>query len=92
MWDEVQSGENLSLETGLVVQQAASFTRQAAVEATQLVHEVAGSSGIREEQPFEKILRDVQTLQQNAFIAQNRYESVGKVLLNRPSDWPFFYL
>ena len=62
------------------------------IGATQLVHEVAGTSGIREEQPFERLLRDVHTLQQNAFIAQNRYESVGKVMLGRDSDWPFFYL
>ena len=92
MWDEVQGGDHLSLETGLVVQQAGSFARQASVEATQIVHEVAGTSGIREEQPFERLLRDVHTLQQNAFIAQNRYESVGKVMLGRDSDWPFFYL
>ena len=92
MWDEVQDGSRLSLETGLIVQQASAFARQASVEATQLVHEVAGTSGIREERPFERLLRDVQTLQQNAFIAQNRYESVGKVLLGRESDWPFFYL
>ena len=89
MWDEMQHGK-LSRETGLVAQLAASFVCEASVTAVDLVHSVLGTTGIRQEQPFERIFRDIHTYQQNAFISKDRYESVGKVMLGRETNWVWF--
>jgi alkylation response protein AidB-like acyl-CoA dehydrogenase len=57
-----------------------------------LIHACAGTSAIRNEQPFQQRFRDVHTLSQHAFTGAARYESLGKLLLGRESDWPFYYL
>ncbi len=84
--------QKLSRETGLVAQLAASFVCEASVTAVDLVHSVLGTTGIRQEQPFERIFRDIHTYQQNAFISKDRYESVGKVMLGRDTNWVWFNL
>ena len=91
MWAEMQE-QKLSLATGQVAQLTASFVGEASAEVVDLVHEVVGTSGMREEHPFERLFRDVHSLQQNAFISQNRYESVGKLMLGRETDWGWLLL
>jgi hypothetical protein len=36
--------------------------------------------------------RDLQTLRQNAIASWSRYESLGKLILGRQSDWAFHQL
>ena len=36
--------------------------------------------------------RDLQTLRQNAIASWSRYESLGKIILGRQSDWAFHQL
>jgi alkylation response protein AidB-like acyl-CoA dehydrogenase len=64
----------------------------AACQAVDLLHAVAGTTGIREEHRFQQYFRDVHTLSQHAFSSAGRFESLGKLLLGRESDWPFHYL
>ena len=91
MWAEMQE-QKLSLATGQVAQLAASFVGETSAEVVDLVHEVVGTSGIRQEYPFERLFRDVHSLQHNGFISQNRYESVGKLMLGRETDWGWLLL
>jgi hypothetical protein len=63
---------------------------QAAATAVRLVHEVAGSSAIRNSQPFAGHFRNVHTVTQHAFTSVSRYESVGQLMLGLPPEWPFF--
>jgi alkylation response protein AidB-like acyl-CoA dehydrogenase len=65
---------------------------QSAVRAVELMHSLAGITAIRNEQRFQQYFRDVHTISQHAFASTARYESIGKLLLGRPSDWPFYYL
>jgi len=56
------------------------------------VHRCAGTNAIRTESRFQQYFRDVHTISQHAFLSSARFESIGKLLLDRDSDWPFYYL
>jgi indole-3-acetate monooxygenase len=88
----VRTQPRLSVEQGIPLALAASHAVEAAAQAVDLVHSCVGTSGIREEQRFQQYFRDVHTMSQHAFVSYGRYESAGKVMLGRESDWPFFNL
>jgi len=90
--DYVASHEKLDLAHGLPLALAGSYGIEASAQAVDLVHACAGTSAIRDERPFQEYFRDIHTLQQHAFSSAARFESVGKVLLGRESDWAFYYL
>jgi alkylation response protein AidB-like acyl-CoA dehydrogenase len=92
-WEYVQSGRQLDMELGIPLALAASFAVEASCNAVDLVHSCAGTSAIREAHRFQQYFRDVHTLSQHAFATPNsRYESLGKLLLGRETDWVFYYL
>jgi alkylation response protein AidB-like acyl-CoA dehydrogenase len=91
-WALVCEGGELGPDEGVPVQLAASYAIEASCQAVDLVHFCAGTSGIRDELPFQRHFRDVHTLSQHAFGSAARFESAGKVLLGQRSDWGFFYL
>jgi alkylation response protein AidB-like acyl-CoA dehydrogenase len=88
----LQTQPKLSIEQGVPLALAGSFAIDAATQAVDLVHGCVGTSGIRNELRFQQYFRDVHTISQHAFASPNRFESVGKLLLGRESDWPFYYL
>jgi alkylation response protein AidB-like acyl-CoA dehydrogenase len=88
----LETGERIGMEQGLPMALAGSYGHEAANQAVDLVHSVVGTSGIRAEQRFQQYFRDVHTVSQHAFSTPSRFESVGKLLLGRESDWAFYYL
>lgn len=88
----VATEPKLTIEAGLPIALAASHAVESATAAVDLVHACAGTTGIREEARFQRYFRDVHTISQHAFASAARFESVGKVMLGRESDWPFYYL
>jgi alkylation response protein AidB-like acyl-CoA dehydrogenase len=91
-WASVQGGERITGDRGVSQGLAASFGVELAVEAVDIIQGVAGSSGFRAEQPFERYFRDLHTLNQHVLASSARYASLGKMLLGRPSDFPLYYL
>lgn len=98
-WDAVeQPGSSLSQAHKHKLQLATCHAIERCTEVTQMVFELAGSSGFRRgkdphsdlELRFEKHLRDATTMTQHAFGSKSRYESVGQTMLGLDSDWPFF--
>jgi alkylation response protein AidB-like acyl-CoA dehydrogenase len=77
---------------GIPLALAGSHAIEAACQAVDLVHSCAGTSGIRNERRFQQYFRDVHTISQHAFVSHSRFESTGKLMLGRESDWPFYYL
>jgi alkylation response protein AidB-like acyl-CoA dehydrogenase len=75
---------------GLTLALAATFAMEASVEVVNLVHGMAGTSAIRNERRFQQYFRDIHTLSQHAQSSTSRYESIGKLLLGRETDWVFF--
>ena len=90
--EAVETQTKLSIEQGIPLALAASHAIEAAIQAVDLVHSCAGTSGIRNELRFQQYFRDVHTMSQHAFASPARFESVGKLMLGRESDWPFYYL
>jgi alkylation response protein AidB-like acyl-CoA dehydrogenase len=92
-WEHtLRTGARIGPEYGIPMALAGSYGHEAAAQAVDLVHSVVGTSGIRAEQPFQQYFRDVHTVSQHAFSSPSRFESVGKILLGRESDWGFYYL
>jgi len=88
----VQDGPRITGDACIPAGLAATFALTSAAEAVDLLYEAAGSTGFRDESPIQKRFRDIQTIRQNAITSWSRYESLGKMILGRPSDWPFHQL
>jgi len=87
--DEAAGGSLLSDDAKVAIQLASCFAAEQSAEAIRLVHEAAGSSGIRIEAGLERLFRDAHTLTQHASKAMPRYGSAGRLLLGLPNDWIF---
>jgi alkylation response protein AidB-like acyl-CoA dehydrogenase len=74
------------------LQLAATYAVAAAVRVVDLVHKVAGTTGIRDEHRFQRYFRDVHTIEQHAYVSAVRYESGGQYFLGAPIEWPFYAL
>ena len=88
-YDEAAAGALLSEAAKTDMQLAACFAAEQAAEAVRLIHEAAGTSGIRIEAGLERLFRDAHTLTQHASKAVPRYGSAGRLLLGLPNDWIF---
>lgn len=71
---------------------AASFALDSAAQAVDLLYQAGGTTAFRDESTLQQRFRDIQTLRQNAIASWSRFESLGKLILGRPSDWPFHQL
>ena len=85
-------GEFLSMQQRADCQQAASHAVLASAEAVDLIHTIAGTSAIRNEQSFQRHFRDAHVITQHAFVCETRLEAVGQVRLGMDPDWPFFFV
>ncbi len=90
-WGLVQGGARITVGEGVPLGLAGSFGMQAAVQATDLIYNMAGSTAFRVQHPLQQYFRDVHTLSQHAVASAARFESLGKVMLGRPSDWPLHH-
>ena len=88
-WESVQNGPRITGQTCIPMGLAASFALDAAVQAVDLLYASGGTTAFRDESPLQKRFRDLQTLRQNAIASWSRYESLGKLILGRQSDWAF---
>ncbi len=91
-WAAVQDGSRITGERCVPMGLAASFALDAAAQAVDLLYQSGGTTAFRDESPLQRRFRDIQTLRQNAIASWSRYESLGKMILGRPSDWPFHQL
>lgn len=91
-WEAVQDGGRITGPSCVPMGLASSFALEASVKAVDLLYESAGSTAFRDESPLQQRFRDIQTLRQNAIASWGRYESLGKLILGRDSDWPFHQL
>ena len=87
-WKTSVDGGNHSMKQRAVLLLAMTHAMSSAVEAVELACSIAGTTAFRASSPFERYFRDAQTLKHHAFAAQSRYETVGKVYLGIPPDFP----
>ncbi len=89
-FEEVSATQvSLSTNAKIEIQLASTFAAEACVEAVRAVHDAVGTSGIRIEAGFERLLRDALTLTQHASKQLSRYSTVGRLLFGLPNDWIF---
>lgn len=86
----VQDGSRIVGDRCVPMGLASSFALESAVKAVDLLYESAGSTGFRDASPLQRRFRDLQTLRQNTIASWSRYESLGKLILGRPTDWAFY--
>jgi indole-3-acetate monooxygenase len=91
-WQYVQGGQRITAKEGVSMGLASSFGVELAVKAVDVLQGLAGTTGFRVEHPFQQYFRDLHTLNQHALASAARFESLGKLILGRPSDWAFHYL
>ena len=91
-WEAVQDGGRITGAACVPMGLAATFALDSSAKAVDLLYESAGSTAFRDESPLQRRVRDMQTLRQNAIASWSRYESLGKMILGRDSDWPFHQL
>lgn len=91
-FDTLSSGGALNWDQKTALQLAAANAAEATSRAMSLVHQAAGTSGMREEAGFEKLYRDANTIVQHAAVQTNRFESVGRIMFGHQPDWFAFQL
>jgi alkylation response protein AidB-like acyl-CoA dehydrogenase len=92
VWEEAVKNQTLEMPRKIKLQLSATHAVIAATKVVDLVHEIVGTSGIRDEYRFQRHFRDVHTISQHGFVSVGRYESSGQFLLRVPIEWPFYGL
>jgi alkylation response protein AidB-like acyl-CoA dehydrogenase len=92
VWEKALAGQLIDMPGKMKLQLAATHAVAAGVKVVRLIHETAGTSGIREEYRFQRHFRDAHTVSQHAYTSAARYESGGQYMLGVPIEWPFYGL
>ncbi|HEY6359737.1 MAG TPA: acyl-CoA dehydrogenase family protein, partial [Vicinamibacterales bacterium] len=90
-WQGALDGRSLDLAGKARLQLASSHVPIAAAEAVDLIHSLAGTAGIRNDQAFQRHFRDVHVITQHAFVSESRMEAVGQVRFGLDPNWAFLH-
>lgn len=82
------AAEVKSLEQKAELLLAAAHAATTAAKVTDLMHRLAGTTGIYARSPLERHFRDAQTLRHHGFLSENRFETVGQVFLGVEPEFP----
>jgi alkylation response protein AidB-like acyl-CoA dehydrogenase len=81
VWDEVGLTGDLTVENRVAVRQASTFAIHMARDVVHQVYHEAGSTAIFDNQPFERRLRDMNSISQQLQGRRTHFETVGLYLL-----------
>ena len=90
-WQGALDGRSLDMAGRARLQLAACHVPIAAAEAVDLIHSIAGTTGVRNDQEFQRHFRDVHVITQHAYISESRMEAVGQVHFGLDPDWGFLH-
>jgi alkylation response protein AidB-like acyl-CoA dehydrogenase len=90
-WQAALDGRSLDLAGKARLQLASSHVPIAAAEAVDLIHSLAGTTGIRNEHAFQRHFRDAHVITQHAYVCESRMEAVGQVRFGLDPNWPFLH-
>ena len=85
-------GERFTLEQKADQLLASVHAATTAAKVTDLMHRLAGTTGIYTRSPLERHFRDAQTLRHHGFLCENRFEAVGQVHLGLDPEFPMVAL
>ncbi|HXD26271.1 MAG TPA: acyl-CoA dehydrogenase family protein [Propionibacteriaceae bacterium] len=85
MWQEVQSGREMTIRRRGLIRLAACQATQWAIRAVDLVYAAGGGSSIREANRFERCFRDAHAAAQHFSVSEHsNLEPIGRVLFGLP--------
>jgi alkylation response protein AidB-like acyl-CoA dehydrogenase len=88
-WQRALSGEPATLEHKADLMLASAHAVHSAAEVVDLMHRVAGTSGIYTRSRLERHFRDAQTIRHHGFVCESRLETVGQVYLGVEPEFGF---
>ena len=68
---------------------AGTHAVQTSADVADMMHRIAGTSGIYTRSRLERLFRDAQTVRHHGFHNESRYETVGQVYLGVEPEFPF---
>jgi alkylation response protein AidB-like acyl-CoA dehydrogenase len=86
-WERTLAGERSTLEQKADLLLAGSYAATTAAGVVDMMHRIAGTTGIYTKNPLERYFRDAQTLRHHGFVSENRFEAVGQVYLDVPPEF-----
>ena len=88
-YDYVIRHNEMTQRQAAMLRLASTWSIQQSREAVNTLFHCAGSAAVFEDQPFERRLRDIHTVSQQAQGRQLHYESVGQIMLGLPPENQF---
>jgi alkylation response protein AidB-like acyl-CoA dehydrogenase len=88
-WERAVRGERATLEQKADMMLAATHAVQTSSRVTELMHRVAGTSGIYARSRLERHFRDALTVRHHGFMCESRLETVGQIYLGLEPEFPF---
>lgn len=87
-WDRTSAGEPNTMEQRADLLLAGIHAARSSAQVTDLVHQLAGTTGIYTRSPLDRHFRDAHTLRHHGFVSESKLESVGQIYLGLPPDFP----
>ncbi len=78
-WERTLAGNGHTLEQKADLQLAAAHVGTTAATVADMMHRIAGTTGIYARNPLERHFRDAHTVRHHGFLSENRFEAVGQV-------------
>jgi indole-3-acetate monooxygenase len=86
-WRRAQAGEPSTLEQKADLLLAGTHATRSAARVADMMHRLAGTSGIYARNRLERLFRDAQTVRHHGFSSESRFEAVGQVYLGLPPEF-----
>jgi indole-3-acetate monooxygenase len=87
-WSRTVAGQPNTLEHRAELLIAGIHAASTAAEVTDVVHRLAGTSGIYSRSPLDRYFRDAHTLRNHGFASENKLESAGQIFFGLSPDFP----
>jgi alkylation response protein AidB-like acyl-CoA dehydrogenase len=86
-WERTAGGRDNTLEHRADLLLAGVHAANSAWHVVDLMHRLAGTSGIYTRSRLERLLRDALTIRHHGFVSESKYETVGQVYLGVPPEF-----
>ena len=87
-WARTAAGMPNTLEHRADLLLAAITAGKSAAAVTDVVHRLAGTTGIYTKSKLDRYFRDAHTLRHHGFVSEGKLETVGQIYLGLPPDFP----
>jgi indole-3-acetate monooxygenase len=87
-WERTLAGTPHTLEQRGDLLLSAIHAARASADVTDVIHRLAGTTGIYTRSRLDRYFRDAHTLRHHGFVSENKLEAVGQIYLGLEPDFP----